>query len=113
LAGAPPPPPDQNALTTFLPPEIIATLLSRGEAVLVLGDVSAARLLFGRAAQAGSGKAALAMGRTYDPSFLRTINIRGLRPDAAEAATWYRRAIALGEGEAQARLALLQERSGG
>ncbi len=83
-----------------LPPAMIVALLRRGEAMLAQGDVSAARLLFERAAQAGSGAAALALAHSYDPRFLAELGTRGLRPDPAAAARWYERADALGEAEA-------------
>ena len=55
-----------------------AALVARGDAMLELGDVSAARLLYERAAALGNAKAATAAGKTYDPAFL--ISICGLRP---------------------------------
>lgn len=72
-----------------------------------LGDISAARLLYQRAATAGSGQAAIAMGRTYDPAFLASTRAQGIQGDRALAATWYRRALALGIAEAGDRLAEL------
>lgn len=83
-----------------LSPELLQAMVRRGNAMLAIGDVSAARLLLERAASAGSGPAATAMGRTHDPAFLAGLGVRGLRPDPALAASWYRRAVALGDGEA-------------
>ncbi|MFD1108663.1 hypothetical protein [Pseudoroseomonas ludipueritiae] len=85
-------------------PELLAALLRRGDAMLALGDLSAARLLYERAAAGGSGGAALALGKTYDPAFLSGLNARGIRPDRATAVNWYRKAAALGDGEAPALL---------
>jgi TPR repeat protein len=82
-------------------PELLMALVRRGDAMLAVGDVSAARLLYERAASAGSGPAATAMGRTYDPTVLAALGVRGLRPDPATALTWYRRATALGDAEAE------------
>ena len=85
-----------------------AALLRRGHALLALGDISAARRFFERAALAGSAEAALAAGGTYDPGVLATLRVSGIQPDPA-AAAWYRRAAALGAAEAAAaRLAALQ-----
>jgi len=64
--------------------------------MLAIGDISAARLLYGRAAQAGSGEAAAALGRTYDSEALARLGTRGIQPDPKMAAVWYRRAVALG-----------------
>jgi TPR repeat protein len=68
--------------------------------MLDIGNVTAARLLYERAAAAGSGRAALAAGRTYDPAVLGALNARGLRPDPDAAAAWYRQALALSEADA-------------
>ena len=84
-----------------MPPAMIAALIRRGDAMMEIGDISAARLLYERAAAANSGAAALAVGRTYDPAFLERAGARGLRGDPAAAATWYRRALALGETQAE------------
>lgn len=65
--------------------------------MLAVGDISAARLLYERAAEEGSGAAALALGRTHDPAELARLGARGLRADPAAAALWYRRALSLGE----------------
>jgi TPR repeat protein len=75
---------------------------ARGDDMLKIRDLSAARRFYETAAKAGSGRAAMALGRTYDPAFLI-----GLRPDPALAATWYRRAAELGVPEAAARLRAL------
>ncbi|MGG5820781.1 hypothetical protein [Falsiroseomonas sp. HW251] len=78
-------------------PAAVEALLRRGDRMLALGDVSAARLLYARAAAEGSGAAALALGRTHDPAELARLGVRGLRPDPEEAARWYRQAAELGE----------------
>jgi TPR repeat protein len=62
--------------------------------------VSAARRLYERAA-GSSGAAATALGKTYDPAFLAGISSVGITADPAVAETWYRRALALGDNEAQ------------
>jgi TPR repeat protein len=89
-------------------PATVAALLRRGHAVLGLGDISAARRFFERAAAAGSGEAALAAGGTYDPTVLATLAIAGIRPDPDAAAVWYSIAASLGAPEAEARLAVLK-----
>jgi hypothetical protein len=110
LAGAPPQPPAsaRTASADALPPETITALVRRGNAMLAVGDISAARLLFERAAQAGHAAAATAVGRTYDPAALAQIGARGIRADPELAATWYRRAVALGDPEATQRLQRLE-----
>ena len=76
--------------------------------MLAAGDVTAARLLLGRAAAAGSGAAARAMGRTYDPDVLAALGAIGIEPDGAMAAAWYRRATVLSDDNAEARLNSLE-----
>ena len=79
-------------------------LLQRGDALLQLGDVSAARLLYARAAELGSGTAALELAKTYDPTFLTDHDLRGVKPDPVEATRWYQRAADMGLTQAKERL---------
>jgi len=88
-----------------LSPALVAALLSHGDQAWRIGDVSAARLLYQRAAAAGSGAATLAMGKTYDPRFLAQIGAQGVVAYPATAADWYRRAATLGERDADELLA--------
>jgi TPR repeat protein len=83
-------------------------LTQRGDQTLALGDVSAARLLYARAAALGSSQATMSMGRTFDPEFLSAMRAR-MPADPSIAAEWYRKAIALGSTEATPMLARLQE----
>ena len=75
--------------------------------MLALGDISAARLLYQRAAGLGSARAATAVGKTYDPVFLASIQAHGIAADRTAAATWYRKSAALGDPEGTDRLARL------
>ncbi|MBN8874339.1 MAG: hypothetical protein J0H67_16005 [Rhodospirillales bacterium] len=75
------------------------------------GDISAARLLFDRAAEAGSGRAALEAGRLRDPAWLASTGAIGVAADPAAAASWYRRAITSGEPDARPLLQRLEEAS--
>jgi TPR repeat protein len=67
-------------------------------------DISAARKYYEYAANAGSARAATSLARTYDPDFAARL---GLRPDPVMAAHWYRKAAALGNPDAEARLRIL------
>jgi hypothetical protein len=104
------PPAHDNAGTSgpsqvpLLSSSMINALLEHGSAMLSIGDISAARLLFIRAAEAGSGKAAVALGDTYNPTFLADHNALGSLADPELAKTWYRKALALGEAQAKERL---------
>ncbi len=94
------------------PYPIVPLLLQRGDAAMATGDIAAARLLFERAVAEGSIAAATALGRSYDGAVLAGLGARGIPPDPAQAARWYRKAAAFGDAEAIERLARLDERAG-
>ena len=108
VAPVPPKPaaPTGIAPPPSLSPALVEALMTRGQAMIALGDVLSARLLYERAA-ANNGRAATAAGTTYDPLFLAEIGSHGIRPDPVAAMRWYRKAIALGSTEASQRLLLL------
>jgi hypothetical protein len=91
---------DAAANAARLPPDILALLLERGAAMLADGDVSAARKVYTRAADGGSSLAAEELGKTYDPKYLADRHVVGMQPDPMMAASWYRRAVALGDAGA-------------
>lgn len=84
-----------------------SALMARASIQLKSADVSAARLLFEHLARRGSAKGAFAMGQTYDPEFLKTLFVKGLKADVEKARIWYRKSIELGGGEARASLSAL------
>jgi hypothetical protein len=92
------------AAQLHLSSEDIAALVARGDAFVVATDVSSARLLYERAAEAGDGRAALRMGATFDPAFLDQANMSSAFADQRQALSWYRRARDLGQAEAERRL---------
>lgn len=83
-----------------LSPSTVAVLLRQGDGRLALGDISAARRLYERAASAGSAAGARGVARTYDPLLLGQA---GMPVDPAASAAWQGVAAALGEAEAQQR----------
>ena len=85
----------------------LAVLLTRADSLLSTGDIVSARLFYERAADGGSGEAALRLGETYDPQFLAQAHLRGLRGDVATAILWYKRARELGVREAEILLGAL------
>jgi TPR repeat protein len=97
LAGPPAPPRQAAPAPRRIEAEQLAALMRRGEALLAVGDVSAARRFFERAAEAGSAPAALALARTYDAGELARLGARGIAPDAAAADRWQARARQLEE----------------
>lgn len=82
-------------------------LFARGEQLLQQGDIASARLIYRKLAMKNSVESALAMAGTYDPDFLATIQIMGLRPDIEEAIYWYKLASKLGSTVAAQRLEVL------
>ena len=79
----------------------IAALLKRGDTFLNSGDITSARLFYERAADAGSGPAALQLGATFDPVMLGRVGARVGFADRAQALLWYRRARDLGMVDAE------------
>jgi hypothetical protein len=92
-------------------PATVAALLARGDGLIAIGDVAAARLVYQRAAALDSARAATAMGKTYDLRFLQAIGAIGVVADVDGAAAWYRKGVALGDEDAAALLGDLDARA--
>jgi len=76
-----------------------------------VGYFAGARAYFQRAAEAGSGEAALALGLTYDPEFIDEMGAHGIEAELDQAQFWYERAQRLKTPGAEAKLARLARRS--
>jgi hypothetical protein len=85
----------------------INALIKRGNDLLKEGDFSAARLVFERAANAGSAEAALALGSTYDPLVIKRLGGISVKPDVEIARKWYQIAADRGSAAATPQLANL------
>ena len=83
-------------------------LIARGDALMELGDVAAARSFYDRAFDLGNLRAARSIARTYDPVVLGSMKVQGLRGDAAKALEWYRKAEKAGESDAAQAIAALE-----
>jgi type II secretory pathway predicted ATPase ExeA len=79
-------------------------MLQRGDRLLAVGEIVAARRFFERAADAGDADAACGAGKSYDPLFLKRLGVRGVAADPAKAVAWYRKAAAAGSAQAPALL---------
>jgi TPR repeat protein len=90
----------------------IAGLLARGDWVLATGHITAARLLYEGAADAGEARAAVRLGETFDPVYLDGSHLRGLQGDRDMAVFWYRRARDLGATGVASRLKKLEAKEG-
>lgn len=89
-------------------PVVMALLLRRGDEESAIGDISAARLLYERAAESGSGLAARQLARSYDPAFLPPA-VANTLADIGRAKQWYQRAASLGNTDAASRLKVLNQ----
>ena len=68
-----------------------AELLARGDSFVLIGDVASARVFYERAGNAGDERAAVRMGATFDPVFLRRAGLPKRFGDPAQARSWYHR----------------------
>jgi Mrp family chromosome partitioning ATPase len=102
-------PPATQSVRSQQPSAEIAALVARGDAFLSARDIVSARLFYERAADGGDGGAALRLGATFDPVFLSRTGVRGALGDPAQASSWYRRALDLGNPAAQEALIALEQ----
>jgi hypothetical protein len=84
--------------------------MDRGDEYLRQGDVASARLIYRQLARRSIADGAYAMASTYDPEYLGSLGVRGLKPDVAEARKWYEKAHSLGSPLAAKRLGALGQR---
>jgi len=71
----------------------IEALVDRGNMLFGAGDLTGARSLYKRAADAGDARAAMYLASTYDPSFLKQARFaKTVRGDLDTASYWYSRA---------------------
>jgi len=103
--------PDPKAALILRPGDAarVEELLAHGQKMIEVGYLAGARGYFRRAAEAGSAEAALALGATFDPSFIAEIEAQGIPADPAEARLWYERAKTLGSALADDRIAALDQ----
>jgi hypothetical protein len=97
-----PKPPD--FVTRQLPREELVSMLQRADDFIKSGDLSSARLLLRRAAEAGDVHAALTLAGTFDPNVLKALGFQDAVADVAMARLWYERAEKFGSAEAPRRL---------
>jgi TPR repeat protein len=90
----------------------IAGLLARGDWLFATGDLTSARLLYERAADAGEARAAMRLGESFDPAYLDGSHPGGLQGDREMAVFWYRHARDLGAIGVASRLKKLEAKEG-
>ena len=101
-------PPTREPSARRIDPDELGALLKRAKGLLAIGDITAARLLLERAADAQEAEAALMLAGTYDPQVLGTQDMRAVTPDLAAARLWYQKAAQLGSADAKRRLSQTQ-----
>lgn len=68
-------------------------LIRDGNKKMREGDIASARRLYEQATVSGNAEAALAMGRSYDPTYFEKLNVKTGKPDPATAFEWYKKAL--------------------
>lgn len=66
-------------------------LLEQAQQMMLDGDILGARATLMKSADSGPPDLALALARSYDPNFLRSVNNPNASPDIEQATIWYRR----------------------
>jgi hypothetical protein len=102
--AVPPPPQMMEASAGKIDAVDARDLVAQGDRLLDKGEVVAARTVYQRAAEMGSGAAALALGSTYDPNLLWSLGALGMVGNKERARQWYARADELGHPNAKSRL---------
>jgi TPR repeat protein len=92
-------------------PALMASYLERGDQMMAIKDISAARKFYEFAAHAGNAGGTAKLARTYDPDVLHRLGVVGLQPDVAKAIALYREAAALGDADAQERGRVLTQQA--
>ena len=107
VVAAPEPTPQQTVpdfVTRHLDADELASMLRRADDLITSGDVSSARLLLRRVAEAGDARAAFMLAGMFDPNVLKALGLQDGAPDVALARLWYERAAQLGSTDAPRRL---------
>ena len=85
-------------------PDMESQIFKRASSYLKQRDISSARMILQYAATLGSGISAMALAETFDPNYLKGVNLHGVRGSRPDARKWYDMAARLGITEANARL---------
>ena len=91
-------------VTRQLDRDELASMCQRADDFIKSGDLSSARLLLERGAEAGDARATLTLAGTFDPNVLKTLGFQEGVADIAMARFWYDRAQKLDAAEAPRRI---------
>ncbi len=89
-------------------PDMESQIFKRASSYLKQRDISSARMILQYAATLGSGISAMALAETFDPLYLKGVNLHGVSGSRTDARKWYNMAARLGVKEASARLTALK-----
>lgn len=89
-------------------PDMESQIFKRARSYLKQRDISSARMILQYAATLGSGISAMALAETFDPNYLKKINLHGVSGSPTDARKWYNMAARLGITEANARITALK-----
>ena len=84
-------------------------LIRDGNRLMRDGDIASARRLYEQAAANNNAEAALAMGRSYDPSYFEKLPVKTGKPDPATAFEWYKKALEGGLVTARVKIDALKQ----
>ncbi|WP_088344901.1 MULTISPECIES: hypothetical protein [Rhodomicrobium] len=84
-------------------------LIRDGNRLMRDGDIAQARKLYEQAAATGNAEAALAMGRSFDPSYFEKLQVKSGKPDPATAFEWYKKALEGGLVTARVKIDALKQ----
>ncbi len=109
--------PEQVARLAVLPDEtlqietdfVTQMLIRDGNRLMRDGDIAAARRLYEQAAASGNAEAALALGRSFDPSYFEKLPVKTGKPDPATAFEWYKKALEGGLVTARVKIDALKQ----
>jgi len=109
VAAIDPAKPAQPAVNTGQADEQARTLISRGDHLMTLGDLAAARDFYMEALKLGAAPTTLLqVGMTYDPVIYAANKVAGLSPDKQLALEYYRQADKAGVTAARDAIARLE-----
>jgi len=96
-------PPLSIAQTSQQPLSETKQMVAQADQHMLSGDISAARLLYEFAAQAGDVEAAVKLAQTYDPIAIESMKVQGIKPNPKLAQIWYQFASERGNAVATRR----------
>ena len=95
------PAPVEDLTASAAKPEA-SELIRKGDLLLKVGDLVAARQFYQEAFEQGAVEGAVGAAKSYDPAIYAELNVQGIEPDPGLALEWYQKAGAAGANTAEA-----------